>query len=114
MHRYRSHTCAQLRKSNVGETARLSGWVHRVRDDGGLLFALAVVVFARWTPAGILVGALLFGFTSALQFQFQAAALGVPYQFFLMLPYVVTLVALVLSRSRESAPRALGTAYDPS
>ncbi len=38
MHRYRSHTCAQLRKSDVGETARLSGWVHRVRDHGGLLF----------------------------------------------------------------------------
>jgi aspartyl-tRNA synthetase len=38
MHRYRSHTCAQLRKSEVGETARLSGWVHRVRDHGGLLF----------------------------------------------------------------------------
>ncbi|MEE4238712.1 MAG: aspartate--tRNA ligase [Anderseniella sp.] len=38
MHAYRSHTCAQLNKSNVGETARLSGWVHRVRDHGGLLF----------------------------------------------------------------------------
>ncbi len=38
MHRYRSHTCNGLRKSNVGETVRLSGWVHRVRDHGGLLF----------------------------------------------------------------------------
>ncbi|WP_245465314.1 OB-fold nucleic acid binding domain-containing protein, partial [Mesorhizobium sp. M7A.F.Ca.CA.004.05.2.1] len=38
MHRYRSHTCAQLRKSDVGSTVRLSGWVHRVRDHGGLLF----------------------------------------------------------------------------
>ncbi|RST87385.1 aspartate--tRNA ligase [Aquibium carbonis] len=38
MHRYRSHTCAQLRKSDEGTTARLSGWVHRVRDHGGLLF----------------------------------------------------------------------------
>jgi aspartyl-tRNA synthetase len=38
MHRYRSHTCAQLRKSDEGATARLSGWVHRVRDHGGLLF----------------------------------------------------------------------------
>ncbi len=38
MHAYRSHSCAQLSSSNVGETARLSGWVHRVRDHGGLLF----------------------------------------------------------------------------
>jgi len=38
MHRYRSHTCAALRKSDEGETVRLSGWVHRVRDHGGLLF----------------------------------------------------------------------------
>ena len=38
LHRYRSHTCAQLTKADVGQTVRLSGWVHRVRDHGGLLF----------------------------------------------------------------------------
>lgn len=38
MHRYRSHTCAQLGSDNVGQTVRLSGWVHRIRDHGGLLF----------------------------------------------------------------------------
>ena len=38
MHAYRSHTCADLNKSNVGDTVRLSGWVHRVRDHGGVLF----------------------------------------------------------------------------
>ncbi len=38
MHAYRSHSCAQLTKDNVGETVRLSGWVHRVRDHGGILF----------------------------------------------------------------------------
>lgn len=38
MHRYRSHTCESLRKSDVGATVRLSGWVHRVRDHGGILF----------------------------------------------------------------------------
>ncbi len=38
MHRYRSHTCADLRASDVGNTTRLSGWVHRVRDHGGVLF----------------------------------------------------------------------------
>ena len=38
MHPYRTHTCAQLSSANVGETVRLSGWVHRKRDFGGLLF----------------------------------------------------------------------------
>jgi aspartyl-tRNA synthetase len=38
MHRYRSHTCAALRKSDVGSNVRISGWVHRVRDHGGVLF----------------------------------------------------------------------------
>lgn len=38
MHRYRSHTCAQLTAADVGTNARLSGWVHRVRDHGGVLF----------------------------------------------------------------------------
>ncbi len=38
MHAFRSHTCADLDKSDVGQTVRLSGWVHRVRDHGGILF----------------------------------------------------------------------------
>lgn len=38
MNAYRSHTCAQLSAANAGETVRLSGWVHRVRDHGGVLF----------------------------------------------------------------------------
>lgn len=38
MHEYRTHNCAELNKDNVGQTVRLSGWVHRVRDHGGILF----------------------------------------------------------------------------
>lgn len=38
MHAYRSHTCADLTKTHAGQTVRLSGWVHRVRDHGGVLF----------------------------------------------------------------------------
>jgi aspartyl-tRNA synthetase len=38
MHRYRSHTCGALREANIDQTVRLSGWCHRIRDHGGLLF----------------------------------------------------------------------------
>jgi len=38
MHRYRSHTCGALRESDIGSTVRLSGWCHRIRDHGGVLF----------------------------------------------------------------------------
>jgi aspartyl-tRNA synthetase len=38
MHRYRSHTCGELREADIGRTVRISGWCHRIRDHGGLLF----------------------------------------------------------------------------
>ena len=38
MHRYRSHTCGALRESDIGKVVRLSGWCHRIRDHGGVLF----------------------------------------------------------------------------
>ncbi len=40
MHQYRTHSCAQLRKTSVGETVRLSGWIHRIYDLGGVLFII--------------------------------------------------------------------------
>ena len=58
MHAYRTHTCAALRASDAGQTARLSGWVHSKRDHGGLLFidlrdhyGLTQCVFAVGSPA---------------------------------------------------------------
>lgn len=73
--------------------------------------ALAIVVFGRWSPIGVLAGALLFGFATALQFHFQAIGLDVPYQLFLALPYVLTLCILAGLAGRVTPPSALGTPY---
>ncbi len=75
--------------------------------------ALAIVVFGRWSPWGILGAAFVFGLASAVQFHFQALALPMPYQFFLMLPYVVTLLVLAISAGKTRAPAALGQPYMP-
>lgn len=74
--------------------------------------ALAVVILGRWNPFGVAAAALLFGLASAVQFQFQATSTGFPYQFFLALPYLLTLLALLgRSRLRSAPPAALGEAY---
>jgi simple sugar transport system permease protein len=74
--------------------------------------AIAIVALGRWQPAGVLVASLLFGGAMALQFVFQAAGLPVPYQLFLMLPYLLTLVALAGAARRVEAQADLGRALD--
>jgi general nucleoside transport system permease protein len=73
--------------------------------------ALAIVIFGRWRPAGVLAGALFFGAATALQFQIQALGSTLPYQFVLLLPYGLTLLALALAGTRMSPPSALGQPY---
>lgn len=77
--------------------------------------ALAIVVFARWNPIGAIGGALLFGLAMSLQVRLQGRPfLGgeVPYQFFQMLPYVLTLLVLATtSRRGAGAPAALARPY---
>jgi general nucleoside transport system permease protein len=70
--------------------------------------AIAIVVLGRWHPVGVAVAALLFGAATALQYVFQAIGLAVPYQLFLMLPYVLTLLALAGAVGRVRAPAELG------
>ena len=74
--------------------------------------ALAIVIFGRWNPSGTLGGALFFGAATALQFHLQALGSEMPYQFVLMLPYLLTILALVLLGTRTSAPAALGQSYN--
>lgn len=70
--------------------------------------AIAVVVLGRWTPLGTAGAALVFGAAFALQYLFQSLGLAVPYQLFLALPYVLTLVLLASLRGRAIAPAQLG------
>jgi len=74
--------------------------------------ALAIVIFGRWSPWGILGAALLFGLATALQFHVQALGLRIPYQFLLMLPYVLTLLVLAGYGGKSRAPAALGVPLD--
>jgi general nucleoside transport system permease protein len=73
---------------------------------------VALVVFAGWKPGKALVGALLFGFFDALQLRLQQADAGaLAYQVYLMLPYVLSIAALVVASRRASAPQALMKPY---
>lgn len=73
--------------------------------------ALSAVIFGRWMPSGVLSACLLFGFCDALQIVLQVNVQGAPYQFFQMIPYVVTLVALVFFGSKRLGPKANGQPY---
>ena len=70
--------------------------------------AIAIVVLGRWHPGGIALGALLFGAATALQYLLQTLGLDAPYQLFLMLPYLLTLLALAGAVGRVRAPADLG------
>ena len=73
--------------------------------------ALALVIFGRWKPAWIVAGAILFGTLDALQFRFQTLDSPVPFEFFIALPFVVTLIALTFGSRGVHGPSALGTPF---
>jgi len=75
--------------------------------------AVALVYFGRWTPLGIMGGALLFSLAQALQLALQVAGIRFPYEFAVMLPYALVVLVLALARrSRMLGPAALGKPYD--
>jgi len=92
------------------------GWTENLTGGRGWI-AIALVIFATWDPARAVVGALLFGGVNAVQFRLQAAGTTIPPAFLNMLPYVFTIVVLVLISlwegfgRRVGAPAALGLPY---
>jgi general nucleoside transport system permease protein len=92
-------------------------WVDGLTSGAGWI-AIALVIFAFWRPTLCLVGAYFFGAFSGIPFTFQARGIlsGVPPELFQALPYVMTILVLVLvssagARRRLGAPQALGTPY---
>ena len=74
--------------------------------------AIAIVVLGRWHPLGVAAAALVFGAASALQYFFQAMGWSLPYQAFLALPYVLTLLGLAGIAGKAVAPASLGKWQD--
>ena len=73
--------------------------------------ALAALIFGRWHPIGTALACLLFGATEALQLRIQTFNLNIPYQFLIMLPYGIALVAMIGLAGKAAAPAALGIPY---
>jgi simple sugar transport system permease protein len=92
-------------------------WAQGMTGGRGWI-ALALVVFATWLPGRVVLGALLFGAVSILQLHAQAFGLGVPSQLLSMLPYLTTILVLVIiSRNstllRVNTPACLGQPFVP-
>lgn len=88
--------------------AVVSGYTSSVISGQGFI-ALAAVIFGKWTPHGATGACLLFGFAQALVV--LMGGVGIPSQLLAMLPYILTLVVLVLFVGRSEAPRAIGRPY---
>ena len=97
---------------------RVPQWAEGMTAGAGWI-ALAIVVFASWKPARILLGAYLFGGVAVLQLNLQAAGASIPVEYLSMSPYVITIIVLVLmstnrSKSGLNAPATLGRIFHAS
>jgi simple sugar transport system permease protein len=73
--------------------------------------SIALVIFANWVPEKVFWGALLFGGIDAIGLRLQGTSVNVPFQIYLMLPYVLTILVLIASAKKASAPSALLKPY---
>jgi general nucleoside transport system permease protein len=92
-------------------------WVEGMTAGRGWI-ALALTTFATWRPARVLLGAYLFGGVTMLQFHLQGVGVQVPSQLLVALPYLATIVVLVLISSnaawiRANMPASLGKPFSP-
>jgi ABC-type uncharacterized transport system permease subunit len=92
--------------------SQLGAFTHGIISGRGWV-AIALVIFGNWDPIRVMGGALIFGGTFALQLRLQAMGLElpIPYETFLALPYIVTIIALVIAGRNASYPAALLKPY---
>lgn len=81
-------------------------------SSGRGFICLAITILARWNPVFAVCAAFMFGTVEALQLRLQALGSPLPYQFFVALPYAVTLISLVIFGRNIHAPRYLGQIYN--
>ena len=92
-------------------------WADKMTSGKGWI-ALALVIFSTWNPALAAVGAVLFGGINVLALRLQVAGVAVPSQFLNMLPYLCTILVLILTtgnfggKRKSASPKALGQPYD--
>ncbi|MHB0924434.1 MAG: ABC transporter permease [Bellilinea sp.] len=92
--------------------AQLGAFTHGIIAGRGWV-AIAIVIFGNWNPVRAMWGALIFGGTTALQLRLQTMGLQlpIPYETFLALPYIVTIIALIIAGRNASYPAALLKPY---
>jgi ABC-type uncharacterized transport system permease subunit len=73
--------------------------------------ALAIVIFGRWKAYWIAAGALIFGMVDSFQLALQATGTNIPFQFLLMLPYLIPIAILAATSKKTGAPAALAIPY---
>jgi len=91
-------------------TAQLSGFVENMVSGRGFI-AVACVVFGRWHPVGAMMAAFFFGAADAAQIRLQTLNPDVPFEIFVMMPYVFAVLILILFAGRTRMPAALGIPF---
>lgn len=89
----------------------LNRFVDNITASRGFI-ALAIVIFGKWDPWLVFLASLLFGTVDALQLRLQAVGVDVPYQLLTMLPYLLTILVMIVTAKRSHSPAALGENYE--